>query len=306
MSARSAQLAALVVLPFLLAGLVNRVKSLWSGRKGAPLLQLAFDVARLLRKRSVYSTTSTAVFRIGPWVLLVTTLASATIVPLLGARPLAAFPFDFVWLAYLWGLGRAALVLAALDTGSAFEGMGAARDATFATLLEPVLFLVAGALCLLSDTHSLHEALTPELASGPAVVVWAGALAALLIVLQVECGRIPVDDPSTHLELTMVHEVMVLDHSGPELAAIQYCAALKLLIGSSLVATLLNPWGGSWTLAAVLAQLALLLAIAVVVGTIESLSARLKLRSVPHYIVVALASGAIALLATAWRAGGTA
>lgn len=300
------QLAALVVLPFLLAGLVNRVKSLWSGRKGPPLLQLAFDVARLLQKTSVYGTTSTPVFRIAPWVLLVTTLASAAIVPLLGSRPLVSFAFDFVWLAYLWGLGRVALLLAALDTGSSFEGMGAAREATFATLLEPVLFLVAGSLCALSDTRTLHEALMPALSSGAAVVVWAGALLALLIVLQVETGRIPVDDPSTHLELTMVHEVMVLDHSGPELAAIQYSAALKLFVGTSLLATLLNPWAGSGTLPSACAHVTLCAGVAVVVGTVESLSARLKLRAVPRYILVAICAGAVALLATAWRAGGLA
>lgn len=301
-----ASLAALVLMPFLLAGLVNRVKSLWSGRKGAPILQLAFDVRRLLQKSSVYSTTTTPLFRIAPYVLLVTTLGAATIVPLLGSEPLASFPFDFVWLAYLWGLGRIALVLAALDTGSSFEGMGAAREATFATLLEPALFLVAGALCALSDTRTLHEALRPELTSGAAVLVWASALVALLIVLQVETGRIPVDDPSTHLELTMVHEVMVLDHSGPELAVIQYSAALKLFVGSALLATLLNPWAGASTLAAALVQLGLCSVVAVVVGTIESLSARLKLRTVPQYIVVALAAGVVALLASAWRTGGTA
>jgi formate hydrogenlyase subunit 4 len=149
---------ALLVMPFLLTGTINRVKSLWSGRRGPPLFQSAFDVLRLLRKTSVYSATTTPIFRIAPWVFLLTGLGSAAITPLLGSQPLVSFPFDFVWFAYVWALGRVALMLAALDTGSSFEGMGAAREATFSTLLEPALFLVLGALCLSSGTHTLREA----------------------------------------------------------------------------------------------------------------------------------------------------
>ena len=299
-----ANLAALVIMPFLLSGVINRVKSLWSGRKGPPILQLAFDVRRLLRKSSVYSTTTTALFRIAPYVFFVTSAGSAAIVPLLGSLPITSFAFDFVWFAYVWGLGRVAIMLAALDTGNSFEGMGAAREATFATLLEPALFLVAGALCLLSGTHTFHQALAPHLHSGSAIVLWAAAIVGLTIVLQVETSRMPIDDPNTHLELTMVHEVMILDHSGPDLAAIQMGSAIKLFVGSSVIATLLNPWAGSGTLLAGLANLALSLFVGVVIATIESLVARLKLRTVPQYIVVAISAGAIALLATTWRVAG--
>jgi formate hydrogenlyase subunit 4 len=301
---RLANLLVLLLMPFLLTGVINRVKARWSGRKGPPLWQPAYDVLRLLRKAPVYSETTTPVFRIGPYVLLVTAVASALVTPLLGAAPLASFSFDFVWFAYVWALGRVALMLSALDAGSSFEGMGAAREATFSTLLEPALFLVTGALCLLSGTHTLHEALAPSLSEGSAVVVWAGAVVALLIVLQVETARMPVDDPTTHLELTMVHEVMVLDHSGPDLAAIQVGAAVKLLVGASFLATLLNPWAGSETPLAGVVNLGLCVFVAVVIGTVESLVARLKLRAVPQYIAVALAAGAVALLAAAWRVGG--
>ena len=300
---RLASLAALAVMPFLLSGVIVRVKALWSGRKGPPIFQLYFDVLRLLRKSSVYSTTTTPVFRIAPWVLLVTTLGSAAIAPLLGSFPLASFPYDFVWLAYAWGLGRVATMLAALDTGSSFEGMGAAREATFSTLIEPALFLVVGALCLVTRTHTLHEALAPHLGGGAAIAVWACAIVALTIVLQVETARMPIDDPTTHLELTMVHEVMVLDHSGRELAVIQTAAALKLFVGTAIIATLLNPWAGTGSWRAMAMNLVLCVAVAVAIGTLESLIARLKLRTVPQYIVVALSSGVIALLATAWRGG---
>lgn len=295
-----ANLAAMLVMPFVTAGVVNRVKSLWSGRKGQPILQLLFDVRRLLRKTPVYSQVTTPLFRIAPWVFLVTSVGSAAICPLLGACPAVSFPCDFVWLAYVYGLGRVAVMLAALDTGSAFEGMGAAREAVFASLLEPALFLVVGALCVFTGSTSLHAALVLPLDGGASVVVFVAAVVALVIVLQVETGRLPVDDPNTHLELTMVHEVMILDHSGPDLAAIQYGNALKLFVGASVVATLLDPWAGTPGWPAALANLVLSLFVAVVVGSIESLIARLRLRTVPKYIAVAIGAGAVALLATAW------
>jgi len=301
---RLANLVALLIMPFVLTGVINRVKALWSGRKGPPVLQSVHDVLRLLRKSSVYSKTTTPLFRIAPYVFLVTAAGSAVIAPLLGSSPLASFRFDFVWFAYVWALGRVLVMLAALDTGSAFEGMGAAREATFSALLEPALFLVIGTLGLLSGTHTLHEAVELHLQGGAGTVAWVAALVALLIVLQVETARMPVDDPTTHLELTMVHEVMVLDHSGPDLAVIQWGSAIKLLVGTSLIATLLNPWAGSGTALSALSNLALSVLVAVVVGTTESLIARLKLRTVPQYVVVALVSSAVALLATTWRVGG--
>jgi len=305
---RVADVLALLVMPFLVVGVINRTKSLWSGRRGPPILQPLWDVLRLLRKRSVYSETTTPVFRVGPWGFLLTTVGSAAVTPILGAAPLVSFPFDFVWFAYVWALGRVAVMLAALDTGSSFEGMGAAREATFSTLLEPALFLAAGALSLGAGAggHALADLLVPRLTAGDgSLMVWLGSVVTLFIVLQVESARMPVDDPTTHLELTMVHEVMILDHSGPDLAAIQTGAALKLTVAASVVATLLNPWAGTTAPRTAALNLGLTLVIAVVVGTIESLIARLKLRTVPKYIAVALASAALALLATGWRNGGT-
>jgi formate hydrogenlyase subunit 4 len=299
-----ASVIAYLVMPFLLIGVINRVKSLWSGRKGPPLLQPAYDVLRLLRKGTVYSTTTTPLFRVAPWVYLVTTAGSALLTPLLGSASVVSFQFDFVWFAYVWALGRVSLMLAALDTGSAFEGMGTSREAAFSTLVEPVLFLTTGALCLASGAHSFSQALVLPWTAGTAtLVVRLGAVAALFVVLQVETGRMPIDDPTTHLELTMVHEVMVLDHSGPDLAAIQWASALKLTIATSILAMLLNPWAGSNKPIASVANLGLCGLIAVAIGTIESLIARLRLRTIPKYIAVALASAAVALLATAWRTG---
>ncbi len=296
-------LLALLVMPIVLLGVIGRVKARWSGRRGPPILQLAFDLWKLMHKTTVYSGVTTPVFRLGPIVVLVTALASACVVPLAGTTSLIAFPFDFVWFAYLWSFGRVALMLGALDTGSSFEGMGASREATFATLLEPVLFLVAGALCLSSGARSFAAALVPRLDGPAAVVIWVAAIAALLIVVQVESARLPVDDPSTHLELTMVHEVMILDHSGPELGLLQLGAAIKLFVGVSVIATLLNPLAGEHSFTAAVAHLGLCVAIAVAIGMSESLIARLKLRVVPQYIVVGLVAASIALLATLGRGG---
>jgi len=298
-------LVALVVMPFVILGTINRVKARWAGRIGPPILQLAFDVIRLARKRPVYSTVTTTVFRAGPWVVLGTAVASAAVVPLAGTRATVSFSFDFVWFAYVWSLGRVALMLAALDTGSSFEGMGASREATFAAVLEPTLFLVAGALCLHAGVRSLGAALVPQLDSAAAIVMWVGILVALLVVVHVECARMPVDDPTTHLELTMVHEVMILDHSGPELAALLVGAAVKMYIAISLIAVLLNPFAGEHSVVAVATHLGLCVGLAVVQGLIESLVARLKLQLVPSYVVVGFVAAGIALLSMLGRGATT-
>ncbi|MDB4959605.1 MAG: hycD [Myxococcales bacterium] len=308
-----ANLAALVVMPIVLAGVINRVKSLWAGRRGPPILQLAYDLRRLVRKTPVYSAVTTPVFRIGPAIVLAMAVVSALIVPLVGARPIASFDFDFVWFAYVWGFGRIALMLGALDTGSSFEGMGASREATFSVVLEPVLFLVIGALCLHGGTRTFYQALIPQLDNTAAFTMWIAAIVAMVIVVQVEAARMPIDDPTTHLELTMVHEVQILDHSGPELAMLQLGAAIKLFVGVSAIAALVNPWAGSTLIVTasplrgfngIIVHLALCLGIAIAIGLSESVIARIKLRVIPQYVVIALIASAVALLAMLGRTGG--
>jgi formate hydrogenlyase subunit 4 len=298
-------LAALLVLPFPVAGVVNRTKALWAGRKGPRLLQTASDLRRLLRKRPVYSSVATVIFRIGPLVVLASTVVSGLMTPLLGGFAPISFPYDFVLVAYLWGLGRLAMMLAALDTGSSFEGMGASREATFAALVEPALFLALGTLAAATG-HASFAVLLALGQHGPAqAAISLGCLLTLFIVLQVEAARVPVDDPTTHLELTMIHEVMILDHAGPELAALQYAAAMKMTLCAALVAGLLNPLrpadGVGWMVAV---NLGLTVLVAVAVGFVESLVARLKLAAVPQYLLVAVASAFGALFVNAWWQGG--
>ncbi|HAL38679.1 MAG TPA: hydrogenase [Polaromonas sp.] len=283
-------------MPLLMVGLVNRTKSLWAGRKGPRLLQLAWDLLRLLRKRPVYSVVATPLFRVGAYVVLAAALLAAMIAPLLGSFAPLQFDHDFIVFAYTLGLARIFLMLSAMDVGSAFEGMGAAREASFSAFVEPALFLLIGAASVATGSTSfaglighLHQAESFQWLVVPAVVV-------LFILLQAEAARVPVDDPLTHLELTMVHEVMILDHSGPDLAAMQYAAALKMTIYAGLIAALLNPFDPVGApLASIATSLLVMAAVAVAVGCIESLTARLALRLVPRYLMLASVAAALCL-----------
>jgi formate hydrogenlyase subunit 4 len=276
-------------LPPLLLGVIARTKAVFAGRVGPPLLQPYYDLAKLARKGSVFSTTTTWVFCAGPVVGLLTDALAILLVPLVGERAPISFTGDLVLLAYLFALGRFFTASAALDTGSPFEGMGAAREVTFACLAEPALFLGLLVLAKLSGSLRLTEML-----GGPLGPRWNAAGASLglvllswFIVLLAENCRIPFDDPNTHLELTMIHEVMVLDHSGPALGMILYGAALKLFVFAALVVRLVVPLANGAPLLDWPLFVAGLLAVAVVVGVVESTMARLRLTHVPVLLAAA-------------------
>ena len=228
----------------LLVGVITRTKAVIAGRVGQPLLQPYRDLRKLMRKGAVYSRTTTWVFRAGPVVGLAATVLASALVPYGGSFALVSFPGDLFVFAYLLALTRFFTVIAALDTGSSFEGMGASREVTFSALAEPALLLGLAAVARTTGSLSLSPIL-----SKVTVEVWAQAApalalvaAAFLVVFLVENGRIPVDDPATHLELTMIHEVMILDHGGPDLAFILYAAAVKLwLLGTLLIGVVLPP-----------------------------------------------------------------
>lgn len=282
--------AVCLLFPPLLLGLIVKVKAFFAGRVGAPLLQPYFDLARLFRKGSVFSRTTTWVFKAGPVVSLVAVAFAMLLMPLGGHDAPLAFGGDVVLFAYLLGLGRFFTIAAALDTGSAFEGMGAAREATFSALAEPGLFLGLMVLVRKAGVASLTAMLGTEAVQR----AWGGTGGALVlvavsffVVLLVENSRIPVDDPNTHLELTMIHEVMVLDHSGPGLGAILYGAALKLFVLGALVVGVVCPFstGNPWADWGVF--LAAMAGLAVGVGVVESIMARLRLLHVPRLLVAA-------------------
>lgn len=292
-----AHLAAFLLLPPLLLGVINKTKAAFAGRVGPPLLQPYYDLGKLWRKGSVFSVSTTWVFKAGPVVGVATAVLAAMLVPVAGHAPLS-FEGDAILFAYLFGLGRFFTIAAALDTGSAFEGMGGAREATFSSLAEPALFFGLLVLGRLAHSLSLQAMLAgghwPPRSAASLVLV----MAALFVVLLAENSRIPFDDPNTHLELTMIHEVMVLDHGGPALGAVLYGASLKLVILAALVVEIAlpavgNPWM-AWG-----ALLTGLLAVAVGIGVVESVMARLRLVHVPSLLVAAcLLSGfGIVLLA---------
>jgi formate hydrogenlyase subunit 4 len=276
---------------------VNRTKSVVGGRKGPPLLQAYWDLGKLLRKGAVYSRTTSWVFRAGPIVGLAAIASAGLLLSMGGAPALIAFGGDFVLFAYLLGLARFFTALAALDTGSAFEGMGAAREVTFASLAEPALFLCLLVLARATGTISLSGMLGPALPgawghAAPALVL---AAIGLFVVALAENARIPVDDPNTHLELTMVHEVMVLDHGGPDLAFILYGAALKLFLFGAILSRLVLGHGEGALASEGLFFLGILL-FAVGVGVVESTMARLRMLRIPQLLVGASVLSAFALV----------
>jgi formate hydrogenlyase subunit 4 len=287
----------MLAMPIVIVGLVNRTKSWWAGRRGPRITQSAWDLLRLLRKRPVVSQVTTPLFRAGAWVVLGATLLAALVAPMLGPVAPLQFGRDFIVFAYTLGLARLALMLSAMDTGSSFEGMGAAREASFTAFIEPALFLLIGTAAVVTGQSSFAGLVGWWGAHAGFVWLAAPAVAVLFVLLQAEAARVPVDDPLTHLELTMVHEVMVLDHSGPELAAMQYAAAVKMTLYAGLIATLLNPFDPmrdpAWAIAV---SVALMAAVAVAVGCVESLVARLRMRLVPRYLLLATALAAGALL----------
>jgi formate hydrogenlyase subunit 4 len=292
-------LAALAMAPGL-AGLVVRVKALVAGRRGAPLVQPYRDLAKLARKATVLPAGASAAFLAGPAAALATAVAAALFVPLaFGDAPLA-FAGDAIVFVYVLALGRFLLVLSALDAGSAFEGMGASREVAFAALVEPALLLALAALARSSGSLSLSGMLSPAGEAdlsvvAPVVVLAAGAL---FLALLAECSRLPFDDPATHLELTMIHEVMVLDQGGPALGWVLYGGMVKLLLLAAVVARLpLLALGDAVPPGARAALfVGLLVAVAVAVGVAESSMARLRLLRVPQLLVTANLLAGFALL----------
>jgi formate hydrogenlyase subunit 4 len=278
-----------LTLPPLLLGVINKTKALFAGRVGPSLLQPYYDLVKLFQKGSVFSTTTTWVFRAGPVVGLATAALAVLLIPLANPAAPISFTGDLILLAYLLGLGRFFTASAALDTGSPFEGMGAAREVTFACLAEPALFLGLLVLAKLSGSLQLSGMLGGALAAhwptaGASLVL---VLLSWFIVLLAENSRIPFDDPNTHLELTMIHEVMVLDHSGPAFGMILYGAALKLFVFGALIVRLAVPLatGSAWLNWPIF--IGGMLIVAAAIGVVESTLARLRLTHVPVLLVAA-------------------
>ena len=287
----------------LLVGALRTLKAKLVGRRGPRVLQPYANLAKLLRKEAVVSTTTSWIFRVTPYVLFSTMVAAALIVPLLLARPVLDFA-GLVLLMYLFVLGTFFLALAGLDAGSAFGGMGSSREVAVAALAEPTIMVAILALALRAETTNLGAiverfARDPLLAANPGHLL---AFSALFIVMLAETGRLPVDNPATHLELTMIHEAMVLEYSGHYLALVEWAAAMKLFLFMTLLANLFFPWGmpaaaapltillGLIVLAAKLAVLTVGLAL------LETAMAKLRLFRVPELLAGSFALALLSVL----------
>ncbi len=291
-------LLALTLSP-LMRSVINRTKAVFAGKKGPPLLQPYFELVKLFKKGAVYSTTAGWVIRTGPVVVLMTTLIGVFLVPMAGMRAPVHFTGDLILFVYLLGLGRFFMIISAMDTGSAFEGMGASREAFFSALVEPALLVGLGGLAAITHSMSLspiYHGLTGKMTTGGSAPALVFIAAAFLIVYLAENARIPVDDPTTHLELTMIHEVMILDHCGIDLALIEYAGALKLWILGLLITGVLLPVRTGMPAVDMVLAIGALFVLAVVIGVIESTMARLKLVRVPLLLSCAFVLSSAAMI----------
>lgn len=283
----------MVVAALLITGIINRTRSILSGRKGPRLFQHILNVRLLLRKGAVYSSTTSALFRAVPSFYLGSAIVAFLFVPVGDLYPLLSFDGDIVAFAYLLAIGRVGIILAAMDTGSSFEGMGASREALYGALVEPAIMLIAATLALIfgytsfADIFSAARQLDIQL-----TIVMLLAAYLLVRIIFVESGRSPVDDPRTHLELTMIHEVMCLDYCGIDLAMIQIAGWLKtasfaMLAANAVAMTFCFRW---WAVA----PLAILIA-GLTVGVVESTQARNKLSRNTTFILTIAAMAALIL-----------
>jgi len=280
----------LLVAP-LLPGIINKVKAWTAGRRGPPVLQLYYDLARLWQKGVVMSKLASPGFVVGPAVAWVALVGAALLMPLGWAGGALSFRGDVLLLVYLLALARFCTAWAALETGSAFEGMGAAREVSYAVLSEVALITAVLSLSVQTGNVTLTDMLSLSVGSG-AVLLAAGLFAVLLA----ENCRVPFDDPNTHLELTMVHEAMILDHSGPPLAVILHGASLKLMLFAVLLSQVVVPLGRLTPLAATAALVGTTLGVTVAIGLVESLTARFAFRRVPLLLTASFLLCLFALL----------
>jgi formate hydrogenlyase subunit 4 len=291
------RLAAWLLLAPLLPGIINKIKAWVAGRRGPPVLQLYFDLAKLWRKGVVLSTAVSPMHVLGPAMAWVAILGAALLLPVGPAGASFSFRGDALLFIYLLAFARFCIALASLDTGSAFEGMGVAREVSYAILSEAAIITALLTLCVQTGSVSLATMLAPSAGAGAALLA-----AGLFGVLLAENCRVPFDDPNTHLELTMIHEAMVLDHSGPPFAAILHGASLKLLLFAVLLTEAVLPLGKLSLLPAIGALVVSVFVVAVVVGLVESLLARLAFRRVPLLLTTAFLFCLFALL-VAWKGG---
>jgi formate hydrogenlyase subunit 4 len=297
-------LVLLVVAPGIV-GLIRKVKARFQCRRGASLFQPYADLAKLFRKQPVVSTTTSWIFTATPYIVFSSTLTAGLLVPVFASQIPLNFAGNIIALVYLFALGTFFLILAGLDAGSAFGGMGSSRESIVASLTEPAMIMAIFAIALTAGSTNLstivHKtALLEGIVTDPSPHLM--ALAALVIVTIAETGRVPVDNPATHLELTMIHEAMVLEYSGRYLALVEWAAGLKLLVFLTLIANIFAPWGIATTLTptalsiGMAAYLFKVAALAVLIGVMECMFAKMRLFRVTDLLGVAFILALLGML----------
>ena len=297
------QLGLLLLLAPFLAGFSKTAKARLQTRRGPGLLQPYRDLHKLLRKGMVIPDTASWIFGVTPYILFVTTLLAGLMIPTVSAQAPLSWAGGALAVVYLLALGRFFLALAGLDTGSSFGGLGSSREMTISAIAEPALMLAIFTVALSAGSTNLSTVAESALGQSwrflaPSQML---AFAALFVVLIAETGRIPVDNPATHLELTMIHEAMILEYSGPLLALIEWSASIKQLVLMTLLVNVFFPFGLSpdWSAAALASSLSLfivkLLLLAGAVVLVETTNAKLRLFRVPELLAVAFILSALAL-----------
>jgi formate hydrogenlyase subunit 4 len=287
----------------LFPGVVARVKAKFAGKAGPSVFQPYFDLARLMQKKCVYAPTVTWVFRFAPVVVLSAMLIFALQVPLGVFKAPVQFTGDIILAAYVLALARFFMIAAAMDAGFSMEGMGASREAFFSCLSELVLFMNFITLALLAHSVSLSSMIGADTpvswhGMGPSFLL---VVASFFIILLAENCRIPIDDPDTHLELTMIHEVMILEHSGVDLAYMLYASAVKIFIFAGILVPIIVPVRTGDAFTDMLVFLAGMLGLAIFVGIVESCMARLRLNRVRNLLLIAFALAFFGFIVTLWR-----
>jgi formate hydrogenlyase subunit 4 len=298
------QMLLVVGLAPLLTGLVRKAKARLLRRKGPPLLQPYLDLVRLARKEAVVAEGASWLFRVAPYVVFAATWVAAALIPTFATGLLFSWSADLIAIIALLGAARFFLALAGLDVGTSFGGLGASREAMFATLAEPAMIVIVFSLALIAGSTQLSAVAAFMASSAVGLRVTLGmALIALIIVAVAENGRIPVDNPATHLELTMVHEAMILEYSGRHLAVIELASMLKLLLYISLIICVFVPWGLAIADAGVVDRLigtgvyVVKLGVAgLMLAAFETSIAKMRVFRVPNFLGAALMLGFLGAL----------
>jgi len=271
--------------PLFFLGIINKTKAVIGGRKGASIFQPFYDFMKLMRKGEVISYTTSFIFSLAPIMILSSLLFAYIFIPVSG-NSIMSFEGDFVLFAYLLGFSKFFMVISALDTGSSFEGMGASREVTFTAILEPGFFIIMGSVAFISGLKSFNDIHNLLLVPGHLILlIITLVVISLFIMMIVEGCRVPADDPNTHLELTMIHEVMVLDNSGPDFGFILYSSGLKMFLISSIIALFITPFGYNLYVG-YLMYIAIVVASAIIIGIIESIMARVRMSHVLEFVLI--------------------